>query len=34
MALLSKGEIQFLQGQKAVSKPSENKLKSILEKRL
>jgi len=34
MSLLSKSEIQFLQGQKHVSKPYEYKLKSIIKKRV
>ncbi len=34
MSLLSKSEIQFLQGQKKVSKSYEYKLKSILKKKL
>ncbi len=34
MSLLSKSEIQFLQGQKHVSKSFEYKLKSILKKKL
>ena len=34
MSLLSKSEIQFLQGQKRVSKSYEYKLKSTLKKKL
>ena len=34
MSLLSKSEIQFLQGQKQVSKPYEYKLKSIIKRKL
>ena len=34
MSLLSKSEIQFLQGQKQVSKSYEYKLKSILKKKI
>ena len=34
MSLLSKAEIQYLQGQKAVSKSYEYKLKSIIKKKL
>jgi hypothetical protein len=34
MSLLSKGELQFLQGQKQVSKSYEYKLKSILRKKI
>jgi hypothetical protein len=34
MSLLSKSEIQFLQGQKQVSKSYEYKLKSIIKKKL
>ena len=34
MSLLSRAEIQFLQGQKQVSKTYEYKLKSILKKKL
>ncbi len=34
MSLLSKGELQFLQGQKQVSKSYEYKLKPILRKKI
>lgn len=34
MPLLSKSEVQFLQGQKIVSKSYEYKLKSIIKKKL
>ena len=34
MSLLSKAEVQFLQGQKQVSKSYEYKLKSIIKKKL
>ena len=34
MSLLSKSEVQFLQGQKVVSKSYEYKLKSVIKKKL